>query len=89
MMLHIFLSYVNCQIYPSQYEFLRAPPNHDTNLPHLTATLVQDAKAFVLHLEQTQRALGSVHGAMDYAPRCLVSHCESSVNVIMVSLQYV
>lgn len=59
-----------------------------SNPPHLTAPLVQGAQAFVLHLEPTQRALGSVHSIMDYA-LYLVSHCESFLNAAMESLQCV
>lgn len=33
--------------------------------------------------------MSSVHSGMGCAPRCLVSHCESFVSVVMVSLQYV
>lgn len=45
-------------------------PAKDTlsNPPHLRAPLVQGAQVFVLHLETAQRALGSVHSTMDYAP---------------------
>jgi len=69
---------------------LTGASKHDwSNLPHLTATVVHDAKAFVLCLEPTQGALGSVCSDMDYAPHCLVRYCESFVDVIMVSLQNV
>lgn len=58
------------------------------NPPHLTAPLVQGAQVFVLHLETAQRALGSVHSTMDYAP-VWYSHCESFLNAATESLQYV
>lgn len=47
-----------------------------SNPSHLTAPLVQGAQAFILHLETTQRALGSVHSTIDYAPHWC-SPCES------------
>lgn len=67
---------------------LTKPPKHAlSNLPHLTATLDQDEKGFYLASWTNSKSLG-------FTPYChglctLVSHCESFVNVVMVSLQNV
>lgn len=58
-----------------------------SNPPHLPAPFVQGAQVFVLNLETTRRALGSLHCTVDCAP-LWCSHCEIFQNAATESLQY-